>query len=160
MLVLFRASRDGFNCDAFHRHCDGIGATVTVGRVSSNGILVGGYTSVTWFTPQNEAHLKATDDRAFVFNNRKRSDTITKFGVVRGREGNAVYHYTSYGARFGDGSDLLFFYDDATYGRETGKEVRKGKSRKSVYQIGDGAYELSGTGQYTFDVDEVEVFAV
>eukprot|EP01043_Picozoa_sp_COSAG02_P032831 COSAG02_NODE_2211_length_9495_cov_3.415842_6_plen_367_part_00 len=46
--LLFRASRDGWECDAFHRHCDGQGATVTLIQERKHGYVFGGYAANSW----------------------------------------------------------------------------------------------------------------
>ena len=45
-LLLYRASRDGFNGSAFHKLCDNIGPTVTVVKSGSN--VFGGFTERAW----------------------------------------------------------------------------------------------------------------
>ena len=45
-LLLYRASRDGFNASAFHERCDNIGPTVTVVKSGSN--VFGGFTERAW----------------------------------------------------------------------------------------------------------------
>jgi hypothetical protein len=45
--LLFRASRDGFSSQSFHKHCDNKGATVTIVR-STGGYLFGGFTPISW----------------------------------------------------------------------------------------------------------------
>ena len=45
--VIYRASRDGYTAEAFHRICDGCFPTMTVIR-STNNCVFGGFTSVPW----------------------------------------------------------------------------------------------------------------
>ena len=45
-LLLYRASRDGFNASAFHERCDNIGPTVTVVKSRSN--VFRGFTERAW----------------------------------------------------------------------------------------------------------------
>ena len=45
-LLLFRASRDGFESETFHSKCDNLGPTVTV--VKSGNSIFGGFTDVSW----------------------------------------------------------------------------------------------------------------
>lgn len=47
-LLLYRASRDGFNGSAFHERCDNIGPTVTV--VKSGANVFGGFTERAWIS--------------------------------------------------------------------------------------------------------------
>lgn len=66
------------------------------------------------------------DTKAFLFNNRTSSDTITKFGLKPRKEKDAVYH--AIGNYFGR-ADLKFF---AFFGS---KEDKNGKSYEFAYQI-------------------------
>ncbi len=45
--LIYRASRDGFTAEHFHRRCDGYGPIMTVIR-SLNGFIFGGFTTVPW----------------------------------------------------------------------------------------------------------------
>jgi len=47
--LLFRATRDGFSAEAFHRLCDGKGPTLSLFKCK-NGRLCGGFTAVSWGT--------------------------------------------------------------------------------------------------------------
>ncbi|RUO96515.1 hypothetical protein BC936DRAFT_141900, partial [Jimgerdemannia flammicorona] len=46
--LLYRATRDGFDARDFHRHCDNLGATVSIVRVKGTGEIVGGYNPESW----------------------------------------------------------------------------------------------------------------
>ena len=55
-LLLYRASRDGFNASAFHERCDNIGPTVTVVKSGSN--VFGGFTERAWASKIANTALK------------------------------------------------------------------------------------------------------
>ena len=56
---------NGFMFDDFHKLCDGVGPTVSLFRVKKNQDWIGGYTSVSWEScDDNEWH---DDDDAFLF---------------------------------------------------------------------------------------------
>ena len=55
-LLLYRASRDGFNGSAFHERCDNIGPTVTVVKSGSN--VFGGFTERAWASKIANTALK------------------------------------------------------------------------------------------------------
>jgi hypothetical protein len=44
--LCYRASRDGWNADDFHRHCDHKGPTVVL--IKANNCIFGGYTDKNW----------------------------------------------------------------------------------------------------------------
>ena len=45
--LIYKASRDGFDANAFHTHCNNQGPTMTIVQ-SNNGYLFGGYTGLAW----------------------------------------------------------------------------------------------------------------
>ena len=51
--LIYRASRDGWHVDDFHRLCDGKGPTLILIKVKDTGRICGGYTSVSWSTPSS-----------------------------------------------------------------------------------------------------------
>ncbi|KAG0256438.1 hypothetical protein DFQ27_005739 [Actinomortierella ambigua] len=46
---IYLASKHGFSAEAFHKHCDKQGPTLTVARTST-GYVVGGYNEASWFS--------------------------------------------------------------------------------------------------------------
>ena len=46
--LLYRANRDGFNNQSFHRNCDNKGATIFVAKIQGSTQLIGGYNSLDW----------------------------------------------------------------------------------------------------------------
>ncbi|CAF4056407.1 unnamed protein product, partial [Rotaria sp. Silwood1] len=60
--LIYKASRDGFDANAFHTHCNGKGPTITIVR-SNNNFIFGGYTSVSWTSDGNYKN----DTNAFLF---------------------------------------------------------------------------------------------
>ena len=69
--LLYRATRDGFTCKAFHSLCDGKEKTITIIKNNLNYVF-GGYASAAW----NSSDSWIVDDYAFVFSLRR--DDITK----------------------------------------------------------------------------------
>ena len=63
--LTYKATKDGFTIDDFHRCCDGKGATITVIE-SLDNYLFGGYTSISWNFHQG-AKTGALDRNAFLF---------------------------------------------------------------------------------------------
>ena len=42
--MLYRGSRDGFTCKAFHGRCDKKGPTISLFKLKKNGDCIGGFT--------------------------------------------------------------------------------------------------------------------
>jgi hypothetical protein len=49
--LCYRASRDGWSAQDFHRHCDNKGPTVVL--VKANDCIFGGYTDQNWKSPRS-----------------------------------------------------------------------------------------------------------
>ena len=62
--LIYQGSRDGFMANDFHRLCDDKGPTATLIK-SEEGHVFGGYTSVSWTSPNSVTLEK--DDNAFLF---------------------------------------------------------------------------------------------
>lgn len=62
--LIFRGSNDGFSASDFHSKCDGKGPTMVVVK-SKHGHVGGGFTNVSWQSPQKEKLV--ADPHAFIF---------------------------------------------------------------------------------------------
>ena len=98
--LIYRASRDGFTAQSFHKCCDGSNPTMSVIK-SSNGYVFGGFTTAPWssttqdkgdaraflFTLENPHRIKPTkypiDERAIVFAVSHRKTNGPTFGSVQ-----------------------------------------------------------------------------
>ena len=63
--LIYKATRDGFTIDDFHRCCDNQGPTMTVIQ-SLSEYLFGGYTSISW-NFQHDLKSSTTDRTAYLF---------------------------------------------------------------------------------------------
>jgi hypothetical protein len=61
-IIMHRATRDGFSCQAFHSKCDGKGNTITIIKSNLNYVF-GGYASSAW----NSSGTWIKDPNAFLF---------------------------------------------------------------------------------------------
>ena len=100
--LIYKASRDGFDANAFHSRCNNKGPTMTIIQ-SNNNYLFGGYTSIPWTSDES---YKA-DTTAFIFT-LKNPDNIppTKYLINPNSTSTAVYHSSSYGPTFSGGHDI------------------------------------------------------
>jgi len=102
MNLLYKASKDGFDCKFFHQLCDNKGPTIVI--VYTNfGKVIGGYTPLNWETSKNE-HTYVQDDgeTSFLFS----YTLLRKFPLQRNGKSYAICNGTNYGPRFGGGHDL------------------------------------------------------
>ena len=51
-LLRYRATRDGWMPEDFHRMVDGIGPTVSLFKIEENNECVGGFTTAKWSSPE------------------------------------------------------------------------------------------------------------
>jgi hypothetical protein len=99
--LIYKASRDGFDANAFHTRCDNKGPTLTVIQ-SNNNYLFGGYTSIPWTSDGTYKN----DTTAFLFTlTNPHNIPPTKYLIKPGGT-NAVNHGGSYGPTFGGGHDI------------------------------------------------------
>ncbi|CAF3618799.1 unnamed protein product [Rotaria sp. Silwood1] len=100
--LIYKASRDGFDANAFHSRCNNKGPTMTIIQ-SNNNYLFGGYTAIPWTS--NVTYVN--DTTAFLFTLTNPHDiSPTKYLINPGNIGSAVYHHSAYGPTFGSGHDI------------------------------------------------------
>ncbi|CAF4683036.1 unnamed protein product [Rotaria sp. Silwood2] len=100
--LIYKASRDGFDANAFHSRCNNKGPTMTIIQ-SNNNYLFGGYTAIPW-TSNN---VYANDTTAFLFTlTNPHNIPPTKYLINPDNIANAVYHHSGYGPTFGSGHDI------------------------------------------------------
>ena len=98
--LLYRSSKDGDKASDFHRLCDNIGPTLTIGKTPGNYIF-GGFTKAKW-----EKKKEIPDSDAFVFslNQKKKFDSKNKKA--------SISNQINYGPIFGDGSYAIDIKDN------------------------------------------------
>ena len=126
ILLLYRATRDGFTHSAFHSRCDGKANTITIIKNNLNYVF-GGYASRAW-------HSKGEwieDGNAFIFSLRRNgTSTNEKYKVTNPQY--AYFGYTSSSYRlFGFGFDIVVEPNSNT---ETGSWTYFG----ACYQLPEG----------------------
>ena len=144
--LLYRGSRDGLTGEAFHRLCDDQGATLTVVR-SKDGYVFGGYASVSW---KSSNGTYSADASAFMFTLTNPVNQPAKYMSVANTP-HAIYCKPTYGPTFGGGFCLYLFGNG-------GKPYTSFPSTSYVDTTGRGYATF--TGEYYFEIDEVEVWKV
>jgi hypothetical protein len=105
--LLFRASRDGYGADNFHRCCDNKGPTLTIAK-SRRGFVFGGYADRPWTS--NGSGQYCASPQAFLFglytNTGQGPFKLGLGGLHSDGKANAVYNSVNNGPTFGAGYDL------------------------------------------------------
>ena len=175
--LLFRASRDGWECDAFHRHCDEQGATVTLIQERKHGYVFGGYAANSWRRqgPVNYYGPICNPNAAFLFALQCHAGLPpTRIGLLRPmdkngrpapwkRDGTEIFGQADCGPLFGGkyGGELVL-------GKTLGRDACAETCSDTYSDIGcNGFYDNQGhdghtmlTGARNFESAEVEVYRV
>jgi hypothetical protein len=143
--LIYKASRDGFDANAFHTRCNNQGPTFTIIQ-SNTGFLFGGYTAVAWTSDGNYKN----DTTAFLFTLINPHGILsTKYLINPGNAGNAVYHHSSYGPYFGSGAISL---------SNNSNSSNSSIGFPNAYIDTTGKGSATFTGPSTFLTSEIEVF--
>ena len=147
--LLYRASRDGWQCQDFHSRCDSKGATVTVIKCTG-GFVFGGYADVSW----HSGNSWPQSAQAFLFSLHSPSRVgPVKLPLFQNHQ-HAIYCGSSYGPTFGGGHDLYV----ANCAKSTTSSYT---TLGHTYQLPPGqSAQTFFTGSHTFQAAEVEVYQV
>ncbi|PKC68235.1 hypothetical protein RhiirA1_457475 [Rhizophagus irregularis] len=138
--LLVRGSRDGFDTDTFHNHCDNRGPTVTIARVKNSNEILGGFNPCNWNCVGGKF---ISTKESFIFSLDKNNLENSIFSKVIDTK-HAIYNYIGFGPCFGlDDSDFVLFYDEY-----------KGQCAINSYEKA-----IRQSDGY-FEVDDYEVFQV
>lgn len=94
--LIYRASRDGFGAQDFHRRCDGVPDTLTVIKATSGNIF-GGFTQKSWRS-SNVSWI--TDENSFIFSLVNKENKPFKAIGLKDSE-NGIYSRSDTGPSFG-----------------------------------------------------------
>ena len=100
MELIYRGTRDGSSCQAFHKLCDDKGPSIVL-YLNEKGHIFGGYASIPW--KSNGDNKSAPDSFIFTLTNIYNIQP-TKFPSKK--DGKEVYHNPGFGPRFGHGRDI------------------------------------------------------
>jgi hypothetical protein len=102
-IKLFTASVDGNTSAAFHRKCDGQGATLTVIETSKRKIF-GGFTSTSWASSGGSSSA----DSVWLFK-QDEEGAFERIDIRQEKRSKAVLHKRCYGPVFGSGHDIQIY---------------------------------------------------
>jgi len=139
---LYSASRDGNTSKAFHKKCDGKGATITVVE-SSTGKVFGGFSSRPWSS--TKGFFRADSAWLFKCHDNGQGERININASCRSK---SVFHFKFSGPCFVGESDLWINY-------ETGK-VKNGCPKLSFTK----GILSKNSGIVPFQINDYEVFQI
>lgn len=150
--LLYRASRDGFQVDSFHKKCDGILNVLTVVK-SSNGNVFGGYSDVAW----DKSGVNKIDNNAFIFSLTNFSKKAIKIECINGQP--AIYCVSTNGPVFGCSSIGydLFISDNSNTGGTSSSSLGY-MYKHPDYEKGTNEANTFLAGSNKFVVSEIEIF--
>jgi hypothetical protein len=148
--LIYRGSRDGFTASAFHGKCDGRAKTVTIIE-STGGFIFGGFTPVAW--DSSGAYKSDDSGKSFLFTVKNpRGAEFRKFSLKDSSK--AIYCVSAYGPLFGNNCDIAVF-DRCNAGTSSFTNL----GLAYVNDTGLDGQKVF-TGERTFTVKEIEVFAI
>ncbi|CAF1355606.1 unnamed protein product [Rotaria sp. Silwood1] len=145
--LIYKATKDGFTIDDFHRCCDSQGPTTTVIQTLDN-YLFGGYTSVSWNFHQG-VKSGATDRTAFLFTlNNPHGFSPTKYTIKSAGEHAIIPN--AMGPTFGQ-------YDICIY-PNSNLNSQSFIKFPSNYMDSTGKGYLTFTGSTNFTTSDIEIY--
>lgn len=150
MLLLFRASRDGWTPKDFHRLCNDQGVTITFMKTSKDKVC-GGFTTIPWGDLGGYKPVVEGQDHCYLFS----IDSQTLYPVKDFQ--NAVWHQKDYGPWFGMKGNL-----GINYGKQMNAPNNGFSNIGRSFDIpsdSKGNSVLTGEEQ-NFTCTEIEVFKV
>ena len=105
MKLLYRATKDGSESVIFHKKCDNRGPTICLCQ-NEKGYIFGGYSSISWTSPNKGIYKSAKDCFLFSLTNNQ-GNIPKKYPNINNSQ--AVYHNKNYGPTFGNGYDLKIY---------------------------------------------------
>ena len=149
--LLFRATRDGFDCSIFHRLCDNKGPTITLVR-DNQGRCFGGYTGTHWGTYGSYQN----DNTAFMFSFNRNKKIMARYPQYSTYNGYHAY----YGPTFGGGHDMLLLLYTGT---DWGKNNWNGGNNcyMNPHSFTDDNLNIAGDQGFSgwFNAQEIEVWS-
>ena len=151
--LLYRGSRDGFECGNFHTKCDNKSPTLTICKTLHSGFVFGGYTEAQWESISGKDEYKR-DCQAFVFSLINRESQPCKMRSLDAS--HSIFCSAWSGPTFG--ADFSIYIANKANkidncSSNLGKTYRHGKY---VYNSDEARAFLAGS--YHFQLSEIEVY--
>ena len=133
-------SKDGYNCEDFHRCCDNKGETLLLFETDKN-YKFGAYTPLNWVTPAKGEVNDPNDNKTFLFS----LNQMKKFTKIQGKSPSTARSQKEFGPLLGGGTDLGI-----------NKDMRTGWCGNNTFLTN---LDLTN-GEYNFNVKEIEIFQI
>ena len=144
--LIYKATRDGFGANDFHRTCNGKGENLGVIK-SANGFLFGWWTPLSW---------QSTDDWAadaslstFIFTLTNPAGVAAKYKLKSSSSAYAICRFGPSGPVLGRGNDIYVPHQS---------NVTDGFTHIFSYEDTTGRGDMTFTGRKNFKVSQLEVF--
>ena len=155
MQLLYRGSRDGTSCKAFHEKCDKESPTICLYKNEKNNIF-GGYTNFIWTSPDSRTFYP--DKYSFIFTLSNIYDIEpTKFPILNCDR--SIRHEKGEGPTFG-GNPNITNPDIGVYSDYIKEESFSGFPESYKDTVGKGHSIFTGIKDHYFKVKEIEVFKI
>ena len=144
--LLYRASRDGFSGNEFHKHCDGIKNTITLVQAEwdeCKPCTIGGYLDQPW----SSSGQYINSNKSFIFS------TTAKSKANIARQSHGAYGNSNQGPTFGGGFELTVMQ------KNNSQSYMNPHSYTGTAKL-IGAKNYSGSGQPYFKPLEIEVYTL
>ena len=146
-VLIYKATRDGFRSNDFHRYCNKQGPTMTIIQSKTGGYLFGGYTSVSWQSIDNYA---VDNNGPFLFTlTNPHGIPPTKYKIAHPK--SAIRDHSDYGPIFGGGHDINVC--DQSY-----TTTYSNSNFPHSYIDTTGKGNATFTGNKNFQTREIEVY--
>ncbi|CDW86071.1 tldc domain-containing protein [Stylonychia lemnae] len=150
--LIYKASRDGFKAINFHQKCDNQGPNISFIQ-SEHGEVFGGYTSLSWTSPDSGLHLQ--DNDAFLFSLSK--NTLHK---QYQNFDKAVRCNKDYLMEFGQFGYDICICNDCNHNSDSSCSLGDTFMPPQGFKKGDQFSKEYLGGSYNFKVIEMEVYSV
>jgi hypothetical protein len=152
--LIYKATRDGFRGEDFHRCCDNKGPTMTIIQSKNGNYLFGGYVEIPWTSDGQYKH----DPAAFLFT-LTNPHGIQPTKIFRNpKERNSVGHAEMRGPYFGGVVKDKIHFIDIKISTDANENQKSVCSFPSTYIDTTGKGETLFTGTKNFMVEEIEVY--
>lgn len=141
LLLIYKATKNGFTSDDFHKYCDGKGPTVSIIK-TGDSILFGGFLYISWCNSGG----KIKDNKSFLFslNLNKTYKNTGKGACVFEKDKGPYFSYA------------INIYNDFSFYNHC---VRKTSDMNYSWENVEKDYELN-LGKENFTIKDIEVFQV
>jgi hypothetical protein len=152
--LLYRATRDGFEAQAFHTRCDGKPNTITIIKNNLNYVF-GGYASSAWGSSADYMY----DPNAFLFSLRRRNGISWKDKFMVKNPEFSLYGVTDYGPTFGGGHDI-FICNQSNINNGSYSNFGNSYNLPDGFSYGGSAKEFLGGNFNQWTTIEIEVYQI